>query len=249
MFVAGIIAPETPGPRAGAAPSPSTAHRFCRLSRAQTAVRGPRSAPGHHGLTPAGRLMSRDSDAKTPPVVTQRDAFVVTDAASWPTPDGGMERSPSSAPARAANRPPRWAPIVACLGLVLAAAGFVIGLQPLDTPVQDCGTAFGFLLDGRIDVIADPAAPPNGLRADQVEAANANRCQERAGNRARPALTMIVVGVAIGLTAASGEAIWRRVIHSRARRASRTLGTTAVTPSGGPTGPSPPPEDRQPPPP
>ncbi len=121
-----------------------------------------------------------------------------------PAPDGAPE-APRRAPAGLA----RVAPVVALVGLVLVAVGLVIGLRPLRTPIQDCGTSFGFLLDGRLDQFGDPDNPPRGTTEAQVQAANDTPCQERAAHRALPALVLIVAGTLVGLLAAATEAIWR----------------------------------------
>lgn len=131
-------------------------------------------------------------------------------------PEPAQAYAASSPPPRRGPRLVRIAPIVALVGLALAAAGFVVGLRPLRTPVQDCGTAFGFLLDGRVEEFGDPANPPAGLTRAEVEEANANPCQERAAHRALPGLVLLLAGGAISLGAVLAEVAWRFVHRRRA---------------------------------
>jgi len=97
---------------------------------------------------------------------------------------------------------------------VLAAVGLFVATRTVRTPLQDCGAAAAFLLDGRVDVVGDPDAPPAGAtRADVVDN-NGRRCQERAADQARPGALLILVGTGLGLAAAGAEALvrwrWRR---------------------------------------
>lgn len=123
-------------------------------------------------------------------------------------------------PVAAPPRPPATVRVtawVALAGLVVAALGIVVLLRPLRTPIQDCGTAAGFLLDGRVDLVANPDDPPPGTTRADVLDNNAERCQERAANRARSAIVVVVVGALIGLTAVLVEAVvrwrWRSAIR------------------------------------
>lgn len=107
---------------------------------------------------------------------------------------------------------------VALAGLVVAFIGIAVLLRPLSTPIQDCGTAAGFLLDGRADQVANPNDPPAGTTKADVLDNNAKRCQERAANRARPAGVAVVGGTLIGLVAVLVEAgvrwRWRTKVRS-----------------------------------
>jgi len=94
--------------------------------------------------------------------------------------------------------------VVAALGLLVALGGIWWGTRPLSTPVQDCGTSFSFLLDGRLNVfVQDPANPPEGITTEEAQANNADPCQERAANRARPAGALAIGGTLVGAAAAA----------------------------------------------
>ncbi|MEO6989623.1 MAG: hypothetical protein ABI239_13365 [Aquihabitans sp.] len=108
---------------------------------------------------------------------------------------------------------------VALAGLVVAFIGLGVLLRPLHTPTQDCGTAAGFLLDGRVNEFVNPDAPPAGITKAEALANNAKPCQERAGNRALPAGIAVVVGTLIGLIAVAVEAIVRWRWRAATRRA------------------------------
>ena len=120
---------------------------------------------------------------------------------------------------------------VAFVGIVVALAGLVQLVRPLATPVQDCGTAAGFLLHGRPNLYVDPADPPKGVTAAEAEANNALPCQERAANRARPAATAIVVGCLVAVAALLLEWLLR-LRWARADR--REPPAPAVDPRGPP---------------
>ncbi|MCB0977071.1 MAG: hypothetical protein KDB02_06390 [Acidimicrobiales bacterium] len=102
-------------------------------------------------------------------------------------------------------------------GIVAVLAGAWMATRTVETPVQDCGVAAVYLLDGRVDVLADPANPPEGLTAAQVKANNAEPCQERAANQARPGALLVLAGTAVGIVAALSETAlrwrWRRRRH------------------------------------
>lgn len=107
---------------------------------------------------------------------------------------------------------------VALAGLVVAFIGIGVLLLPLRTPLQDCGTAAGFLLDGRVDEVANPDDPPAGTTKADVLDNNATRCQERAANRARPAGMAVVGGTLVGLVAVLAEAGMRWRLRAADRR-------------------------------
>lgn len=99
--------------------------------------------------------------------------------------------------------------IVATVGVVVALLGLVALLRPVSTPVQDCGTAIGFLLDGRTNTFADPADPPEGLTAEEVTANNERPCRERVADAARPGGIAFVVGLLLAVVAFLVEAVAR----------------------------------------
>lgn len=135
--------------------------------------------------------------------------------------DTPTEPSEPAAPARATpvarpHRPVmRATAVVAVLGAVAALVALALLARPLETPTQDCGTAVGFLLDGRVNEFADPADPPAGASRADAEANNAQPCQSRAADRAKPAGALLVAGTAVGVTAALVEA----TVRLRRRRA------------------------------
>ncbi len=101
--------------------------------------------------------------------------------------------------------------VVATVGVVIALIGVVWGTRPLQTPTQDCGTAFSFLLDGRLNVFVDPNDPPSGVTPADAEANNQEPCQERAANRARPAGALAVGGTLLATAAAAVDVSARTV--------------------------------------
>ncbi len=115
--------------------------------------------------------------------------------------------------------------VVALVGVLVALVGVGLGLLPLATPTQDCGTAATFLLQGRVNEYVDPADPPTGITSAQAEANDAEPCQERAGNRALPAGALVVGGTAVAVAAVLVESVARFRLH---RAANRRLGAEAV---------------------
>ena len=107
---------------------------------------------------------------------------------------------------------------VALVGVLVALVGLALGLRPLATPTQDCGTAATFLLQGRANEYIDPANPPEGITRAEAEANNAEPCQERAGNRALPAGVMLVGGVTVAVVALLVEGAARFRLHRAANR-------------------------------
>ena len=99
--------------------------------------------------------------------------------------------------------------VLATLGVVVALIGLALSARPLATPTQDCGTAFTFLVAGRVNEFVDPGNPPTGVTRAEAEANNAEPCQERAANRAVPAAVAVVAGTGLGLLAAGLEALFR----------------------------------------
>lgn len=132
---------------------------------------------------------------------------------------------PTSAPAagEAPTAPPpasgllRWAAVVASVGVVVALVGIGVLLLPVATPARDCGTAYGYLADGRYDQALDPAAPPEGVTRAEAEADNAEPCHDRVVARARPAGLMIVGGTFVALVAVVVEGVARTAARLRRR--------------------------------
>ncbi len=127
---------------------------------------------------------------------------------------------------------------VALVGLVVAFVGIGIMLLPLRTPTQDCGTAAGFLLDGRVDELINPDDPPAGITKAEALDNNANRCQERAANRARPAGVAVVAGTLLGLVAVLTEVgvRWRWRAATRRAYLAGSVPPCGLPTNGAPTG-------------
>jgi hypothetical protein len=108
--------------------------------------------------------------------------------------------------------------VIAFIGVLVALVGLGLGLRPLSTPTQDCGTAATFLLRGKANEYVDPSNPPTGITRAEAEANNAEPCQERAGNRALPAGLLVVGGTAVGVVALLVEGAVRFRLHRAANR-------------------------------
>lgn len=108
--------------------------------------------------------------------------------------------------------------IVATVGVLVALLGLGLLLRPVRTPIQDCGTQIGFLLDGRANEYADPNNPPKGLTGEEVEAINANPCRSRVADKAKPAGVLLLVGVG----SASGAALTEMGVRGLGWRRRRT---------------------------
>src|SRR5690625_2502205 len=110
--------------------------------------------------------------------------------------------------------------IAAFLGLIPIPAGLFTLTRPVSTPLQSCGSAGAFLLEGRVDQPVNPSDPPEGVTDEQIRDHLEHPCQERAANRARPAAAAIVAGLAIitvaGLTEVGVR--WRRRVTRRRAR-------------------------------
>ena len=138
------------------------------------------------------------TDTDAPADVASRSDTPVGPDTPAPDPDteGGQPGS--------SRRTPRVHAVTALLatfGVVVACFGLYRGLQPVATPSQDCGTAFGFLMRGELNEYVDPAAPPKGVTAAEAEANNAEPCQERAAQRAKPAAGVAVAGILFAFVA------------------------------------------------
>jgi hypothetical protein len=113
----------------------------------------------------------------------------------------------------------RATPVIATIGVLVALVGFALLLRPVETPVQDCGTAVGFLLDGRVNVFADPSAPPDGLSEAEVLDNNERPCRVRAADAARPALLLVIAGTVSAVGAVVAELVVRGLRWRRRHRA------------------------------
>lgn len=144
---------------------------------------------------------------------------------------------PTEERSRRAAGTPRVARVtagVAAASVVLALIGLVVVTRTVRTPLQDCGVAAAYLLDGRVDQFANPDEPPTGLTRAEVLDNNTDPCRERAANQARPGLLLIAIGLVVGLVATFVEIMARW----RWRRERRAAAVDAATPPG-PDGPAP----------
>lgn len=121
--------------------------------------------------------------------------------------------------------------IVAAFGLVIVLGGVFQATRTVETPLQDCGVAAAFLIDGRMNVVADPSNPPDGHTSADVRSNNDKPCQERAANQARPGAVAIVVGLFVISVAALSEVVFRRRL--RRRRLAVAAAVPASTKMGG----------------
>jgi hypothetical protein len=131
---------------------------------------------------------------------------------------------------------------VAAIGALVALAGLVGLLRPVSTPVQDCGLAAAFLLDGRTDRFVDPSDPPAGVTAAEATDNNQRPCRERVADVARPAAVALLAGITIGITAAIIE-VSARITLRRQRHHERAAseGADAAGAAVGGAGPAEPP--------
>lgn len=146
-----------------------------------------------------------------------------------PTTEPAPPPVPAAAPARpAATGILQATAIIATIGVLVALLGIAIMLLPVRTPTQDCGTALGFLLDGRVDQLVSEDNPPDGITPAEAKANNAAPCRERVADRTKPAAVLLGAGVVAALGAALAETTIRLVRRNKRRRA-------------GPNDPAPPP--------
>lgn len=125
-----------------------------------------------------------------------------------------------SSPTEARPRTPkrlRVTALVATVGTVVAMVGLVLLLRPVTTPVQDCGLTVAFILEGRVDVYADPTNPPSGLTTAEVESANAQPCRTRVADAARPGFSLLAIGTVAAVGALILEVAMRVGGWSRRR--------------------------------
>lgn len=128
---------------------------------------------------------------------------------------------------------PRLLGRVTVAGAALSLVGFAVALVLLVLPVrvpevQDCGTAAGFLLDGRIDTvpdaegrILDAGGSVVTLADDVAETARRAPCSSRVADRAVPAAVLVATSTLLGLVALSVESF---VVRPRRRRARAAAG-------------------------
>lgn len=112
----------------------------------------------------------------------------------------------------------RATPIIALVGLLPLLLGLFTLTRTVSTPLQRCGSVGAFLLEGRTALRVDPDDPPEGATEAQIRDHRAHPCQERAANRARPAATGIVLGLAIITIAGLTETGIRWSLRARLRR-------------------------------
>lgn len=146
--------------------------------------------------------------------------------------------APQSTPPRAdaaltlaSTRTLRITAIAGFVGVLIALGGIAYVAMPLQTPLQDCGTAATFLVDGRVNAFGDPANPPPGATSEDVQANNAQPCQERAANRALPGAVVILAGTLIALGALVVEFFARLRLSRRARTTPATAQVAGVGPA------------------
>lgn len=121
--------------------------------------------------------------------------------------------------------------IAATVGVVAALVGVVALALPVQSPIQDCGTTFAFLREGRLDTYADPADPPKGTTRAEVEAAMAKPCRDRAADRARTAAYALAGGLMVVIGAVLVEVVARaRLRRHRNPGHGRGLGQPAPPP-------------------
>lgn len=121
----------------------------------------------------------------------------------------------------------RFTAAVATVGLLLAFIGLALLARTVQTPLQDCGSVYGFLRNGRVDVFGDPANPPAGVTEAEVEATNAKPCRPRVADAARPSAVLIPVGTLVAVAAVITEVIARLGMRRRHRRPPGVAPTTS----------------------
>ena len=140
---------------------------------------------------------------------------------------------PPPPPAAVAGPPPRpgprprphgvlrWTALVATVGVVVALVGVGVLALPVHSPLQDCGSTFSFLYDGRTDVMGDPANPPKGHTRAEVEATNRTPCRPRVADRAQVAGGLLLSGLLVAVVASGVEMTVRLGSQRGQRRRSR----------------------------
>lgn len=153
--------------------------------------------------------------------------------------------APTTEPAMPPDEPParpgstgltRATAIIATIGVVVALLGIGLLLRPVETPTQDCGTALGFLLDGRVNELVSETDPPKGITPAEAKANNASPCRDRVADAAKPAAVLFGAGLVAALGATIVElvvrfAAWRRRGYRTDRRSDATDVTDVVDPT------------------
>jgi hypothetical protein len=111
--------------------------------------------------------------------------------------------------------------VIATVGVVVALAGLLLLLRPVQTPAQDCGTSLAFILSGRVDVRVSETDPPKGITPAEAKANNAQPCRARVADRTRPAAVLFGAGLVAALGATTVEVSLRLGAWMRRRRAAR----------------------------
>lgn len=160
---------------------------------------------------------------------------MTTPATDPATPPPAAAAAPAVAPATAeAPRPTgilRATAIIATIGVVVALLGLGLMFLPVQTPTQDCGTAIGFLLDGRVNELVSPTDPPKGTTPAEAKANNANPCRSRVADRTKPAAVLFGAGLVAAVGAAGTEIGIRTTWWLRRRRAHRARAASAAAPA------------------
>lgn len=111
--------------------------------------------------------------------------------------------------------------IVATAGVVALLVGLGLALRTVHSPVQDCGTVAGFLLDGRSDRVVDPGDPKDGITRAAAEAAIARGCRARVADAAKAPGYLMAGGLVVAVLGAGVEVVdrsWRRHRRRHPRR-------------------------------
>lgn len=151
-------------------------------------------------------------------------------AATTTTPIAPPAHAPSEPARPRGRRAVQITAVVATVGVLLALAGLASSARPLSTPTQDCGTALTYLTQGRVNEFVDPDDPPAGVTKAEALANEADPCQERAANRARPAGALVIGGTLLALVALIVEGFLRHSINRAARRSWLTPGPPGLPP-------------------
>lgn len=141
--------------------------------------------------------------------------------------------SPPAEPSRSAPHGlVRATAAIATVGVVVALVGLALLLRPVSTPTQDCGTALGFLLDGRVNEMVSVTDPPDGITQAAAAANQARPCRTRVVDQAAPALVLF----GAGLVAAVGAALVEITVRSIGWYRRRAEGRAAADPVCGTPG-------------
>jgi hypothetical protein len=103
------------------------------------------------------------------------------------------------------------------VGQIAALVGVGLLARTVHTPLQDCGSLYGFLRYGRADVLGDPANPPQGVTKAEVKATNASPCRHRVAAAALPSAVLIPAGTLVALIAVIVEVVARYGLRRRRR--------------------------------